>query len=46
MNSYHSFVPAQSATIGITDRLFTRTQTLETISKVFLNNYMRLHLIQ
>ncbi|KAG0825394.1 hypothetical protein G6F19_009838 [Rhizopus arrhizus] len=28
-----SFVPAQSATIGITDRLFTRTQTLETISK-------------
>ncbi|KAG1440741.1 hypothetical protein G6F56_011793 [Rhizopus delemar] len=28
-----SFVPASSATVGITDKLFTRTQTLETISK-------------
>ncbi|CAO3702359.1 unnamed protein product [Rhizopus stolonifer] len=28
-----SFIPASSATVGITDKLFTRTQTLETISK-------------
>jgi len=29
-----SFVPAQSATIGITDKLLTRVQTRESVSKV------------
>jgi DNA mismatch repair protein MSH5 len=31
---YNSFVPADTATIGITDKIFTRIQTSETVSKV------------
>lgn len=31
-----SFVPADEAVIGITDKLFTRIQTSETVSKVSL----------
>ncbi|RIB15967.1 muts domain V-domain-containing protein [Gigaspora rosea] len=29
-----SFVPAESATIGLTDKIFTRIQTKETVSKI------------
>lgn len=33
---YHSFVPASQAEIGITDKLFTRIKTTETVSQVKL----------
>lgn len=32
--SRHSFVPAESAVIGITDKILTRVQTRESVSKV------------
>lgn len=31
---FFSYVPAEKAIIGITDKLFTRIQTSETVSKV------------
>ena len=34
-----SFVPAESATIGLTDRIFTRIHTRETVS-VGLSTFM------
>ncbi len=32
------FVPAEKAVIGIVDRIFTRIQTRETVSKVYSND--------
>lgn len=37
-NVFYSFVPAESATIGLTDKIFTRVQTRETVSKVCCAN--------
>lgn len=34
--SDHSFVPAESAELGITDKILTKINTLESVSKVYL----------